>query len=105
MLSNEERIRAALSVVLTNAMIYPSGVAHRVLGADMSNVIDRAVEAVVNLGLTEEADSLYAQPLVDRVEVIDETGRAYVSVGLTEVVTSLQDGGKTLNVFVGWEGS
>lgn len=94
-------LRHAVANVLTNAGVYPTGVAHRVLGADMSNVIDRVVEAVMNLGLTEDVDALYARPLVDRVEVIDWTGRVYVGVGLGDVVTSVQDSGKTLKIFVG----
>lgn len=38
---------------------------------------------------------------INRVEVIDETGRAYVNWKPTnKVTTSIQDGGRTLKVFV-----
>jgi len=49
----EDILRHALLLVIANANVYPKGLAHRVLGTDMSNVIDRAVEAVLATGLIE----------------------------------------------------
>jgi hypothetical protein len=37
---------------------------------------------------------------VTRVEVIDPTGRAYVALDIEEVALSLQDGYKTLKIFI-----
>jgi hypothetical protein len=96
----EIRLRNALTKVLANAMVYPEGVAHAVLGRDMSNVVERAVEAVLNTGLIEEVHTLHERPLVDRVEVIDGNGRAYTNNWVKDVSTSLQDQGRTLKVFV-----
>ena len=96
----EIRLRNALANVLTNAMTYPEGVAHTILGRDMSNVIDVSVRAVLNTGLIEKVGTVHERPLVDRVEVIDSRGRAYSNYNASEVGTSLQDGGKTLKVFL-----
>jgi len=96
----EIRLRNALANVLKNAMTYPEGVAHTILGRDMSNVIDVAVQAVLNTGLIEKVGTVHERPLVDRVEVIDSRGRAYSNYNASEVGTSLQDGGKTLKVFL-----
>lgn len=97
---NEQVLRSALAKVLTNANVYPPGLVHRVLGADMSNVIERAVEAVLETGLIEKVNTVHERPLVDRVEVIDSRGRVYAAYGVTEAATALQDGGKTLKVFL-----
>jgi hypothetical protein len=42
---------------------------------------------------------------VNRVEVIDESGRAYTCYNAENVVMQLQDDGKTLKLFVDWDGS
>lgn len=99
-MTNEEKVRAALAGALTNAMNYPDDVAHTVLGTDMSGIIDKAVEAVLMSGAVETMDDLFGRPQVDRVEVIDDRGRAYTNYSARDVVTSLQDGGKTLKVFL-----
>lgn len=104
-MTNEENVRRALARVLTNVLNYPEGLSHHVLGRDMAGVIDKATEAVMESGTVEKVDDLYGRPLVDRVEVIDAAGRAYINMGATDVVTALQDGGKTLKVFVGYGGS
>lgn len=94
------RLRNALTNVLTNAMVYPEGVRHHVLGRNMTNVIDVAAEAVLNSGLIEKVNAVYDRPLVDRVEVIDNRGRAYTNYWVKDVSTSLQDNGRTLKIFV-----
>lgn len=99
-MTNEEKVRRALSHVLTNVMNYPDDVQARLLGADMSKVIDKATKAVMESGAVETVDDLFGRPQVDRVEVIDATGRAYINMGAVDVVTSLQDSGRTLKVFL-----
>jgi hypothetical protein len=42
---------------------------------------------------------------VTRVEVIDESGRAYTCYNAENVVMQLQDDGRTLKLFVDWDGS
>jgi len=49
---------------------------------------------------TNKIDTVEDVPLVNRVEVIDETGRAYVNMNVEHVQYSLQDGGRTLKLFV-----
>ena len=49
---------------------------------------------------TNKIDTVEDVPLVNRVEVIDETGRAYVNMNVEYVRYSLQDGGRTLKLFV-----
>lgn len=39
---------------------------------------------------------------VSRVEVIDNTGRVYTNHGVKAIELSLQDGARTLKVFVNW---
>jgi hypothetical protein len=39
-------------------------------------------------------------PTVNRVEVIDSSGRVYVAMDATDVEIALQDGGKTLKLFL-----
>lgn len=101
---NEQTIRVALSHVLTNVDNYPKSVRARLLGADLSGLIGRATEAVMNTGLIEQADVTLQRPLVDRVEVIDGKGRVYVNMEATDVCTSLQDDGRTLKIFMGGAG-
>lgn len=103
-MTNEEKVRAALTKVLCNVMNYPGTSGAQLWGRDLSKVIDKATAAVMESGTVEAVDDLYARPLVNRVEVIDASGRIYVNMDATEVVTALQDSGKTLKVFVGWEG-
>jgi hypothetical protein len=99
--SNETKIKVALSHALTNVSNYPDDVQARLLGADLSKVIDAAVKAVLDSGAVETDGDLYGRPLVDRVEVIDPSGRAYVNMDAVDVVTALQDRGRTLKIFVG----
>ena len=39
-------------------------------------------------------------PDVTRVEVVDGTGRSYVNIGVKDVEAHVQDGGRTLKVFL-----
>jgi len=49
----------------------------------------------------DKIDTLEAVPGITRVEVIDETGRAYVNTRVNGTVQySLQDGGRTLKIFL-----
>lgn len=96
---SEQTIKVVLSHVLTNVANYPADVQARLLGADLSKVIGEATEAVMKTGLVEEVEKLVERPQVSRVEVIDDRGRAYVAYG-RGVSTALQDGGKTLKVFM-----
>lgn len=98
-MTNEEKVRRALAGVLTNVMNYPDTSGAQLLGRDMSEVIDKATEAVMGTDVIEKTDRLYFRPLVNRVEVIDDTGRAYTNYQAAGVMTSLQDDGKTLKVF------
>lgn len=102
-MTNEDKVRVALGAVLTNVFNYPEDVQARLLGASLTMVIDAATEAVIGSGAVETVDSLFGRPCVDRVEVIDASGRSYVNMDARDVVSSLQDGGKTLKVFVGWD--
>jgi hypothetical protein len=43
-------------------------------------------------------------PTVTRVEVIDSSGRVYVAMNASDVKIALQDGGKTLKLFLTNEG-
>jgi hypothetical protein len=49
---------------------------------------------------TDKIDTVEDVPHINRVEVIDETGRAYVNMNVEHVQYSLQDGGRTLKLFV-----
>lgn len=100
-MANEEKVRLALGGVLTNLSNYPLDVQGQLWGRSMSEVIDKAVEAVMESGVVEKVDTMHEKPLVNRVEVIDPWGRAYVNMDAVDVGTALQDGGKTLKVFVG----
>ena len=44
--------------------------------------------------------SVWYLPDVTRVEVIDSTGRGYVNIGVEDVEAHVQDGGRTLKVFL-----
>ena len=44
--------------------------------------------------------SVWHLPDVTRVEVIDSTGRGYVNIGVKNVEAHVQDGGRTLKVFL-----
>lgn len=44
--------------------------------------------------------SVWYLPDVTRVEVIDGTGRGYVNIGVKDVEAHVQDGGRTLKVFL-----
>lgn len=44
--------------------------------------------------------SVWHLPDVTRVEVIDGTGRGYVNIGVQDVEVHVQDGGRTLKVFL-----
>lgn len=44
--------------------------------------------------------SVWYLPDVTRVEVIDGTGRSYVNIGVQDVEVHVQDGGRTLKVFL-----
>lgn len=44
--------------------------------------------------------SVWYLPDVTRVEVIDSTGRGYVNIGVTDVEVHVQDGDRTLKVFL-----
>lgn len=101
MSNNEQTVKAALSRVLTNIGNYPFESQGQLWGRDLSKVLGEAVEAVMHCGVVEVDDTLHFRPLVDRVEVIDPSGRAYVSMDAVGVSTSLQDGGRTLKVFIG----
>ena len=59
--------------------------------------IEEAKEAD-EVRLTE--DYLMAHEAVTRVELIEDSGRAYVKYGATDVVTSIQDQGRTLKIFL-----
>lgn len=48
---------------------------------------------------SEDDDTLDVS-LVDRVEVIDANGRSYVNLDVEEVELQLQDGNRTLKVFI-----
>lgn len=56
------------------------------------------------LGQTELSEPIIGpySPHIDinRVEVIDNTGRAYTKYGVDTVQVSMQDGGKTMKVFL-----
>jgi hypothetical protein len=49
---------------------------------------------------TNNIDTVEDVPHINRVEVIDETGRAYVNMNVDRVQYSLQDGARTLKLFV-----
>ena len=48
----------------------------------------------------ETLESLDSFPKLTRVEVIDEKGRAYTNMSCEGVQISMQDGGRTLKVFL-----
>lgn len=104
MSENEDKVRHALGRVLTNVANYPDEVQAGLLGARLDKVIDAAVAEVMASGAVEHVDTLHMRPLVSRVEVIDGSGRGYMDYKATGVMTSLQDGGKTLKVFIGSHG-
>lgn len=100
-MSNKERdVRIALSRALCSVTNYPAGIDFRLLGMDLSKLVDAATQAVMDSGAVEVVDDLMGRPDVNRVEVVDGLGRAYVNMDACEVVTSLQDGGKTLKIFL-----
>lgn len=97
----EKILEHAIANVLTNSANFPEGVAHRVLGMDMSKTIGAVKEAVTNTGLyIIDNDYMLAHEQVNRVEVIDNNGRAYVKYGVGDVITHLQDDGRTLKLFL-----
>lgn len=100
MSNKEQEVRVALSRVLTNIENYPKDVQARLWGASLSKVIDAATDAIMRSGTVEIEDRLYFKPDVTRVEVIDSTGRAYTNYAAENVMTSLQDDGMTLKVFI-----
>lgn len=102
-MTNEEKIRRELARVLTSLNNYPHEAQGQLWGRDLSKVIDKATEAVMGSGVVEIPDVMFMRPEVTRVEVIDGFGRAYVNwtnPHVSEVMTALQDGGKTLKIFV-----
>lgn len=97
----EKVLEHAIANALTNALNFPEGVSHHVLGRDMSKTIGAVKEAVAGTGLyIIDNDYMLAHERVDRVEVIDSDGRAYVKYGVGDVVTNLQDDGRTLKLFL-----
>lgn len=100
-MNNEQLLRNAISWAISNVSNYPEDVRARLLGANLSRVIDAVTANVMSTGLVEAEENLIQRPQVNRVEVIDGTGRAYVNMGATDVCTSLQDGGRTLKIFMG----
>ena len=49
---------------------------------------------------TNKIDTLEELVEITRVEVIDEIGRAYVNMNAQNVQYSVQDGGRTLKIFL-----
>lgn len=97
----EKILEHAIANVLTNALNYPEGLSHHVLGRDLSGLIKTTKEAVVNTGLYIVGDNyLQAHEQVTRVELIENSGRAYVKYGVADVITALQDDGRTLKLFL-----
>jgi hypothetical protein len=98
--NNEQAIKQAISVVLSNVGNYPRDVQARLLGANLSKVIGEATEAVMKTGLVEQVDKVAEKPDVTRVELIVNSQRDRIIYGATGVATALQDEGKTLKVFL-----
>lgn len=99
-MSNEETVERVLSRALTNVMNYPADVRARLLGADMSKVIEAATKAVMESGAVEKVDVMTDRPSVGRVELIVNSERNRIIYGAYGVATALQDGGETLKIFV-----
>lgn len=99
-MTNEQILKSTLAGVLTNVLNYPEDVQARLLGADMSKVIDEAVATVLAAGVVERLDALHFRPDVDRVELIVNSERVKVIYGATAVETALQDEGRTLKIFL-----
>ena len=97
----EKTLEHAIANVLTNALNYPEGLSHHVLGRDLSGLIKTTKEAVTNTGLyIIDNDYMLAHEQVTRVEVIDNFGRVYGGYGVGDVQTALQDNGRTLKLFL-----
>jgi hypothetical protein len=97
----EKALENAIANVLTNAVNYPEGLRAYVLGANLRGLIDTTKEAVVNTGLYIIDDEyMLAHEKVTRVELITGVDRAYVKYGVGDVITALQDGGRTLKLFL-----
>lgn len=97
----EKTLEHAIANALTNALNYPEGLSHHVLGAHLGKLIDTTKQAVVDTGLyIIDNDYMLAHEQVSRVEVIDGVGRAYVKYGVGDVITALQDDGRTLKLFL-----
>lgn len=97
----EKVLEHAIANVLTNALNYPVGVGHHVLGSDLSKLVRLTKKAVVGTGLyIADDDYMLAHEQVNRVELIDSGGRAYVKYDVGDVRTALQDDGRTLKLFL-----
>lgn len=102
-MTNEEKVRQALAGVLTNLSNYPLEVQGQLWGRSMSEVIDKAVEAVMAAEVVEKPYEPLARAQVTRVELIVDSQRDRVIYGAENVSTALQDDGRTLKVFLDTE--
>jgi hypothetical protein len=97
----EKILEHAIANAITNASNYPEGLAHHVLGTNMSKTVDAVKDAVSGTGLViVDTDYMLAHEQVSRVEVIEDIGRAYVKYGVGDVITAIQDDGRTLKLFL-----
>ncbi len=72
----EETLKSTLANVLTNVSNYPDDVQARLLGANLSKIIDAAVEAVLATGLIERRTVTETfDQMVDRVLEYNRTPR------------------------------
>ena len=97
----EKVLEHAIANVLTDAANYPKALRPHVLGENLRGLIDSTKEAVVNTGLYIIDDEyMLAHEKVTRVELITGADRRYVGYGVGDVITALQDGGRTLKLFL-----
>jgi hypothetical protein len=61
---------------------------------------EAARREAVNKQVYPDGDSIESFPNVTRVEVIGKKGREYTEYGCSNVQVSIQDGGRTLKVFL-----
>lgn len=100
MTEQRDKIREAVAIALTDIDNYPRGMQAAAWGANLGGLIDTVTDAVLNTSLVEQTDMLHNRPNVSRVLVADQHGIPYQTYRAEEVVTSLQDNGHTLKVFL-----
>lgn len=63
-MKNEQKIRAELSRVLTNISNYPKNVQANLWGASLSDVVNKATEAVMATDLVEDETAKFVENLL-----------------------------------------